>query len=88
LDQSEREHSLTSPVNLCVRFQVCVEANLTVDDRAVTAKDAKYANGVAFDLARRTLYVSEHLGRRILALTAARREEARAMIFSGARPGS
>ena len=29
----------------------------------------KYANGAAFDAATRTLYVSEHLGRRILALT-------------------
>ena len=29
----------------------------------------KYANGVAFDPASRTLYVSEHLGRRILAVT-------------------
>jgi len=29
----------------------------------------KYANGVAFDPAARTLYVSEHLARRILALT-------------------
>ena len=29
----------------------------------------KYANGVAFDSATRTLYVSEHLARRILVLT-------------------
>ena len=29
----------------------------------------KYSNGVAFDLSTRTLYVSEHLARRILALT-------------------
>ena len=31
--------------------------------------DIKYANGVAFDVETRTLYVSEHLARRILALT-------------------
>ena len=29
----------------------------------------KYANGVNFDPASRTLYVSEHLARRVLALT-------------------
>jgi sugar lactone lactonase YvrE len=33
-----------------------------------------YANGVNFDAASRTLYVSEHLGRRILALTLDRRQ--------------
>ena len=33
------------------------------------AKDLKYANGVAFDANSRTLFVSEHLARRILALT-------------------
>ncbi len=33
----------------------------------------RYANGVAFDRDSRTLYVSEHLGRRILALTLDRR---------------
>ena len=32
-------------------------------------KDIRYANGVAFDRDSRTLYVSEHLNRRILALT-------------------
>jgi sugar lactone lactonase YvrE len=32
-------------------------------------KDLKYANGVAFDPQSRTLFVSEHLARRILALT-------------------
>lgn len=32
------------------------------------ARDIRYANGVAFDAASRTLYVSEHLARRILAL--------------------
>jgi len=31
-------------------------------------RDLRYANGVAFDTASRTLYVSEHLARRILAL--------------------
>jgi len=34
----------------------------------VVARDIRYANGVAFDIASRTLYVSEHLARRILAL--------------------
>ena len=34
----------------------------------------RYANGVNFDAASRTLYVSEHLGRRILALTLDRRQ--------------
>jgi sugar lactone lactonase YvrE len=33
------------------------------------ANQIKYANGVAFDADSRTLFVSEHLGRRILALT-------------------
>jgi sugar lactone lactonase YvrE len=33
------------------------------------ANQIKYANGVAFDPENRTLFVSEHLGRRILALT-------------------
>jgi len=33
------------------------------------ANRIRYANGVAFDRDSRTLYVSEHLGRRILALT-------------------
>jgi spermidine synthase len=32
------------------------------------ARDIRYANGVAFDTASRTLYVSAHLARRILAL--------------------
>jgi gluconolactonase len=32
-------------------------------------KEIRYANGVAFDRDSRTLYVSEHLGRRILAMT-------------------
>ncbi len=32
------------------------------------ARDIRYANGVAFDTASKTLYVSEHLARRILAL--------------------
>ena len=34
-----------------------------------------YANGVNFDPASRTLYVSEHLGRRVLALTLDRRQQ-------------
>ena len=34
----------------------------------------RYANGVNFDAASRTLYVSEHLGRRVLALTLDRRQ--------------
>jgi sugar lactone lactonase YvrE len=38
----------------------------------------RYANGVNFDPASRTLYVSEHLGRRILALTLDRRFRATA----------
>ena len=35
----------------------------------------RYANGVNFDPASRTLYVSEHLGRRVLALTLDRRRQ-------------
>jgi len=35
----------------------------------------RYANGVNFDPASRTLYVSEHLGRRVLALTLDRRHQ-------------
>jgi sugar lactone lactonase YvrE len=35
---------------------------------SVVAQSLHYANGVGFDPASRTLYVSEHLGRRILAL--------------------
>jgi gluconolactonase len=35
----------------------------------------RYANGVNFDTASRTLYVSEHLGRRVLALTLDRRHQ-------------
>ena len=37
-------------------------------------RELKYANGVAFDPATRTLFVSEHLARRILALTLDRRQ--------------
>jgi sugar lactone lactonase YvrE len=36
----------------------------------------RYANGVNFDAASRTLYVSEHLARRVLALTLDRRQQA------------
>lgn len=39
----------------------------------------KYANGVAFDSSTRTLYVSEHLARRIQALTLDSRHKATAM---------
>jgi gluconolactonase len=35
----------------------------------------RYANGVNFDPASRTLYVSEHLGRKVLALTLDRRQQ-------------
>jgi sugar lactone lactonase YvrE len=38
-------------------------------------REIRYANGVNFDAASRTLYVSEHLGRRVLALTLDRRQQ-------------
>jgi sugar lactone lactonase YvrE len=46
-------------------------------------KDLKYANGVAFDPESRTLFVSEHLARRILALTLdARQRATRTQVFA------
>jgi sugar lactone lactonase YvrE len=42
---------------------------------AEVAGQIRYANGVNFDPASRTLYVSEHLGRKVLALTLDRRQQ-------------